>query len=215
MTPRAVHTWVEATATRLSQQAREAAGKSGAFALAQRSLLALASMTLISSCIVADPPTYTDPTQTRPELRAYLAKPPIYQVVSIQLPQVGIPSFTVPVRSEDNGERLLANFFLDFESTRVSPLGGQIIAPGTLNDPTDRSISFAWTTVNGASAGCHTITMVVAHESSFTTNPQTPDMDAAAKDAAIITWWVNVLASPTAPTSVVDCPSQQPVISTQ
>jgi len=174
-------------------------------------------MTAIGSCVVADPPTYTDPTQTAPELRGAQATPKIFQVVTIQLPQVGFPTFTVPMRSEDNGEQLFANFFLDYGSTRRVFLHGQPVSPGTLSDPSDRSISFSWQAIDPTrDAGCHTITALVAHQSSFTSDLQIPDT-AHASDVALLTWWVNVVPDPTsaAAVNIAECPSQQPVTTAQ
>ncbi len=189
--------------------------KSAAFSLAQRSLVALLGMTVVSSCIVADPPTYTDPVQTRPALNAFLATPVVFQQLVIQLPATTAPTFTVPVQSEDNGERLFANFFLDYQAQAAKaslfPLGEVNVPPASFNDDTDRSITFVWSGVNTPPPGCHTLTMIVAHESTYVLNTSTPDRALALKDAALMTWWLNLLPDPTItpPPTLVPCPSQQ------
>jgi len=214
VTLRAGQAPVGTTATPLSRPAPAAQEKKAAFGLARRSLLALSSMTLISSCVVADPPTYTDPTQTRPALNAFLATPPIFQVLTVQLPSTSTPTFTVPVRSEDNGERLIANFFIDYGSPTASFVGDVIVNPATFVDDSDRFITFVWQSLNSQLPGCHTMTLIVAHQSSYTRDTQTPDKNLALKDVALMTWWLNLLPDPTKETTVVGCPSQQPQVIT-
>jgi hypothetical protein len=164
-------------------------------------------MTLVASCIVADPPQYTDPLQTRPELAAYSAKPSVYQVVVIRTPSASSPSFTVPVRSEDQGEQLLVNFWRDYGTSSVKFIDSKFIAPSVYNDTSDREVSFSWNAVSADDNGCHTVSMVVAHLGSYTT-PQLLDTKKADTDAAIITWWVNVNPPADAPLTLIGCPSQ-------
>jgi len=176
--------------------------------LACESLLVLSIMTQVASCIVADPPQYTDPVQTRPELAVYSAKPSVYQVVVVQTPSASSPSFTVPVRSEDAGEQLLVNFWRDYGTSSKKFIDSKFIAASTYDDTSDRAISYTWTTVSLDDSGCHTFSMVVAHLDSYQT-PQVLDTKKADTDAALITWWVNVNPDPNALTTLSGCPSRQ------
>lgn len=217
MTPRVAKEGSASTATPLSRRARRLIGKRPGFGLAQQSLVAVLSMTVVSSCIVADPPTYTDPTQTRPALNAYSATPQVFQVLVIQLPTTTAPSFTVPVRSEDNGEGLNANLIVDYGSTNAFRAASTRVAPASFNDDTDRFITLTWAAVNQAAPGCHTVTLIVAHESTFPNDFDTLDPLLASKDAALLTWWLNLLPDSTKQqmtTTVVGCPSQQPTAMT-
>jgi hypothetical protein len=166
-------------------------------------------MTLVTSCVVADPPQYSDPLRTRPELSAYSAKPSVSQVVIVQTPSPATPTFKVPIRSEDAGETLLVNFWLDFGSARAKFINSQFVTPSTYSDTTDRFITFLWTNVSAADAGCHTFTMVVAHLSSFPTNPQELDPVKGEQDGALITWWVNVNPPADSLYNLISCPSMQ------
>jgi hypothetical protein len=204
----------QASATRLSRHSRAVPGKRALLSLAWPSLQWLSIMTLVSSCIVADPPTYTDPGVTRPELAAYGAKPPVYLVVVVQ--SSDMPTFSVPVRSEDAGDQLVANFYLDYGTSNATYLGNQLLPPSTYNDTSDREISFTWTTVAAFSTqsqkGCHSVSAVVAHFKSFSMNTQHIEPDVAERDAALITWWVNVNPDPGALTTLLNCPTQQQVV---
>jgi hypothetical protein len=161
-------------------------------------------MSLVESCVVADPPQYSDPVRTRPELSVYSALPAVSLVVVVPIPST--PTFKVPIRSEDAGETLLANFWLDYGSANPKFINSQFIPPSTYNDTTDRSITFPWTNVSTDDAGCHTFSMVVAHVSSFPMNPQELDVTRGAQDAALITWWVNVNPPTDSLYNLINCP---------
>jgi hypothetical protein len=194
-------------ATGLSRFLAATREKPGFLRLAWQSLAWLSIMTLVTSCVVADPPQYSDPVRTRPELSSYSAKPPISLVVIIPTPSPATPTFKVPIRSEDAGETLLANFWLDYGSAKQKFINSQFIPPSTYNDTTDRFITFLWTNVSADDAGCHTFSMVVAHVSSFPTNPQDLDPVKGDQDGALISWWVNVNPAADSLYNLVNCPS--------
>jgi hypothetical protein len=194
-------------ATALSRIARSVRKNRGLSRLAWQSLLWLSIMTLVTSCIVADPPQYTDPARTRPELSAYGAIPSVYQAVIIQTPSASTPSFSVPVRSEDVGEELNANFIEDYGASQKI-IYNLVIAPSTYDDTSDRKITFFWTSVSSEDTGCHTISILVAHRTSFPTSSFVLDPMKGDSDAAIITWWVNVNPVGGITTTLVGCPSQ-------
>ncbi len=153
-------------------------------------------MTLVASCIVADPPEYRVPGRTRPVLNVYSAVPPTTKVLLVFTPKPGMGQstavrFNVPIQSEDAGEYLRALFFLDYGTPGESKLLGQTIPPSTY-DNTGRSATLPWVPTR-VSAGCHFVTLVVAHTSSFQTNDDDHlDTAKADEDAALVTWTVNV-----------------------
>lgn len=195
-------------ATRLSRQARSRLANKGLLPLAWESLLWLSIVPLVTGCIVADPPQYQDALQTPPQLDVYGALPTISQIDVITTPAPVGPTFTVPVRSEDAGEDLNAVFFLDYGSASPQPLNIQTVSASTFND-TGRSISWSWT-VGTQYSHCHTISLVVAHRSSFQLHDSTQLIATKAKlDAAIVTWWVNINPPSDAQYSLVNCPTPQ------
>jgi hypothetical protein len=172
--------------------------------LARRSLLGGVVMLLASSCIVADPPEYQDPVQTRPVLDVYGANPSTSRVLVVSTAdQVPI---SVPVRSEDAGEDLSAHFYIDRGVVSGGlPQNAQTIAASTYADTT-REVTFTWKVPVLDAGPCHLLTLIVAHRSSFlSTDNDVLDKDKAGTDAAIINWWVNVNAM--TPSTLVNCPT--------
>lgn len=197
-------------ATRLSRLPLLIARNRRLLRLAWEPLLWFSIMTLVASCIVADPPQYTNPSQTRPELSAYSATPAVYQVLVIQSSLSSRPTFHVPVRSEDAGEKLIATLWRDYKSANPKFINGLKVPPSAYNDTSDRFIELSWTGLNSSDdKGCHTVSMVVAHDSSFPTNQLELDPMLGEKDAAIVTWWVNVDPPAGALYTLVGCPGPQ------
>ena len=165
---------------------------------------------LLGSCIVADPPEYRNPVQTRPLLNVYLAVPSTQQILVVDS-TLGT-KFTVPVRSEDNGEDLTALFFLDYQ---VHPGEFRLLSqniPASTYDNTDREATFTWKPM-GDHAGCHYISLIVAHRGSFQ-NVDGDHLDPAAgeRDAAIVSWIVNVGPTVGQENTLKDCPVSKPPV---
>ncbi len=172
-------------------------------------------MLFVESCIVADPPEYRAAVQTRPVLNTYSAVPLTTQVLTVY--QAPTPSkvptlFTVQVRSEDAGEPLRAVFFLDYQIKPSSDphqdgerfLISRTIAASTY-DNLGRTATYGWSPMT--TSGCHFITLIVAHESTFLQNDLVHlDQRYADDDAAILTWTVNV--DPSADMSLKNCPTK-------
>jgi len=193
-------------ATRLSRQTRDMREISGVFGLARRSLCLVVIMLSSQSCIVADPPEYRSPQQTRPVLNMYSAVPPAIYALVLSSAVANNPStsFTVQVRSEDAGEDLRALFFLDYQLPGQRKLGGKQISASTYLD-TGRDIHFEWVP-DKKDAGCHFASLVVAHTDSFLKETEDKlDPKKADDDAAIATWTVNV--DPPANFALENCPS--------
>ena len=194
-------------ATRLSRRIRDMREISGVFGLARRSLGLLSVMLFSQSCIVADPPEYRSPQQTRPVLNMYSAVPPATHtlVVSSQVQNNPPTAFTVQVRSEDAGEDLRALFFLDYQLPGQRKLVSKQITASTYLD-TGRDIRFDWSP-DKKDAGCHFLSLVVAHTDTFLNNIDDDKLDPkkADDDAAIATWTVNV--DPPADFALENCPS--------
>lgn len=174
-------------------------------------------MLFAEGCIVADPPEYRAPGQTRPVLNMYSAVPTATQALVIDAASPNLATnFTVQVRSEDAGEPLSASFFLDYQ---IDPnfdegvkgetnLSLQQLAASTY-DNEGRFFKYPW--VPGKEIkGCHFLTLIVAHSNRFLDNDQFHLNPATADDdAALATWTVNVVRTPADAGTLVNCPSRE------
>jgi hypothetical protein len=154
--------------------------------VALRSTLVAGLAFVTSSCLLAEPPE-RNPRQTPPILNLALAEPQITQLLVLSGPTVY--PFSIPVRSEDVGERvwfaLHSNYALGAaQSDRI--FGPESLEPSHLNDV--REITFPADLP--APAPCYQLTLLVCHESSFTTALGLCDKDLDLEDTALATWWV-------------------------
>ena len=197
------------TATALSGQEPVRGQARPLFRLARTSLVLASVMTLASGCIIADPPQYHDPLQTPPVLDLYQANPSVQNVVVVKSGQAASVSFVVPFRSEDAGEGLLAELYVDgvfsifttFDASSFNDLG--------------RSVKMALTVTPAIRPGCHTVTITIAHQSTWDTTsaPETLNLKKATYDAATATWWLNVDPPEGAELTLNNCP--KPVVQSQ
>ncbi len=114
--------------------------------------------------------------------------------------------FNVPVQSEDAGEALRALFFLDYGTPAQLKLVGKTI-PASTFDNMGRTATLDWVPIN-VTTGCHFVTLVVAHSSSF----QSIDDDhlepsKADDDASLVTWTVNMNPPTDGENTLPNCPS--------
>jgi hypothetical protein len=201
-------------ATRLSRHGSNE-GKIWALArLAWHSLLAASTMLVASSCILAPPPEYRDPVRSRPLLEVYKAVPSITDIVVWSTGMMAIP-FTIPVRSEDAGQDLIAYLVIDYGTgvATEKTLSSQRVPASTYDQ--SRPLQFSW--LPNTSPGCHVISLVVAHFDSFLLKDQFHlDPAKAGDDAAIVSWWANINPLNDAANTLANCPqSGLPKQSTQ
>ena len=197
-------------ATRLSRSARNLCKIRAVSALAWRSLVLLAMVLAESSCIVADPPEYQAPQRTRPLLNVYAAVPTATRALVVTTSPKVATRFTVEVQSEDAGEELRAVFFLDYQLPGEDSLGAKSI-PASTYDKT-RNITFDWFP-KASDAGCHFLSLVVAHRDSFLIAEDEDHLNpkAAEEDAAIVTWTVNIDPKD-AGNTLPNCPSRTTMV---
>src|SRR5262245_19369399 len=106
--------------------------------LALRSLCLSA---LSTGCLVADPPQYEEPATKPVCLHVAAATPLVGRVIVAESAPVTI-DFDVPIRSEDNGDRVAFGLLQDFgfpERTKEVFCSRTYIPPGTF-DETDRAL---------------------------------------------------------------------------
>ncbi|HET7539499.1 MAG TPA: hypothetical protein VFK05_06495 [Polyangiaceae bacterium] len=155
-------------------------------------------MVFVEGCIVADPPQYQTPLRTRPVLDVYGAQPTATHALYVytDTPTVQAPKFTVGVRSEDAGEPLRAVFFLDYQMPQRGTQRGEYklvskTIPASTYDNKDRVAEYTWTPMT--TKGCHYLSLVVAHRSSFLESDEDHlDPRYADEDAAIVTWTIGL-----------------------
>ena len=198
---------VAEAATALSGHAALGRRRAGIWGLARLSLLSAAIVLLASSCIVADPPEYQSPVRTRPVLDVYQASPTTSQVLVVN--HNDLVKISVPLRSEDAGEQLTGVFLVDYNAGSSGLLQNvQKIAASTYSNEA-RAVTLNWTVPSLPIAGCHLLSLIVAHESSFQANPSyVLNADAAIQDAAIISWWMNVDVKSGPVSTLENCPTQ-------
>ncbi|MEO8980149.1 MAG: hypothetical protein ABI548_11275 [Polyangiaceae bacterium] len=176
--------------------------------LARVSLFCGWIMLLASSCIVAGPPENRNPAQTRPTLDVYQATPSASRVLVVHTND--LVKISVPLRSEDAGEALRGVFLVDYNAGSLGLLqNSQDIAASTYADD-GRQVTLDWTVPSLPPPGCHLLSLIVAHDSSFGSNPNyVLKQDAANRDAAVINWWLNDLDAdgPNKISALGDCPT--------
>jgi hypothetical protein len=148
---------------------------------------------LCVGCVLADPPEHAEAEQTPPILFANQAVPSVYEVLNVS--QNDRITVNVPLRSEDVGEGLLAELYVDYSITGSQVLQKAIVVgPGTFEDR-QRAVGTYWDvpSING----CHQLTLAVTHNS----NLETRRLD----DIATVTWWVNVSDTEDGSTKMKDC----------
>jgi hypothetical protein len=162
-----------------------------------------------TGCIVAAPPEYEEPKRTPPILDLYSAKPFTGAVISVdrlENPPVKV-EWKVPVRSDDQGEGLFWVQYVDrtFLGEAVTSFAD---VPASTMDDTTRYVQGSWVPDSHFSKGCHTLSIVIAHNTSWNRVVH-PPLLLDPSDAALGTWWLNLDPAPgTDPNTLVHCPSR-------
>jgi hypothetical protein len=153
------------------------------FDLARLSLV-LGAQSMLSGCLVEDPPPYTPPTQTPPRINLRLAEPAADRIILVDK---GDPiTFRIPVTSEDVGDSLTAAMFLDEATT---PIPNFVEIPGSTLDDVDRRIEIVYPGLAEVDFGCHRIKIRVSH----TKNLKLLGEPINQADVAEAYWWMNVI----------------------
>jgi hypothetical protein len=162
-----------------------------------------------AGCLVSDPPQYEEPGITPPFLDLVAATPLPGRIIAREFQNGDAVPFDVPFRSEDNGESLRFAMYRNFSfAAGLSPdqiiIHPRTLPPGTF-DETDRAIRFD--AEIKASAGCHQLTLLVAHTSSWDETIVRPHPLRSIGDTAMATWWLNYYLPGQDPSQLVDCPT--------
>jgi hypothetical protein len=190
------------SATRLSWFGAHFLARTGAFWGLARLSLTAALLSMLSGCLIDDPPPLVAPQQTPPRLDYTKASPGLDQIMNIKQGEV-IP-FKMPVTSEDAGDDLLAVLLFDYDGLYGLPLTvGSFLPASTLADTNPRELGISWTVIGGIEPGCHRITLRVTHVG----NIRTTIFDLVDQsDLAEAYWFANVNVTPQNAGSAVKCP---------
>jgi hypothetical protein len=165
-------------------------------------LFPAAASALSSGCLVADAPDYGGPQQTPPHIESSTITPSPYALLTV-VENMSAQPFTFKVYSEDAGEELVTAFFRDYTLVDEDPLDDRPHPPSTLDQPRTISVPIQ---LNVIPDGCHQLTALVMHESTWDRATDRPDPGKAAHDATSITWWLNVRPNRDDPATLFDCP---------
>jgi len=170
--------------------------------LARLSLVALA-LSMLSGCLVDDPPPLIAPGQTPPRLDTTRALPGQDQIIVKNSGE--LIEFKVPVTSEDAGDPLYANLLFDYGGDGTVPdFLYSVPMPASTLDDKKREFKLPWTVRKGVAPGCHRFTLRVTHLSNI--NAEHPEQAIDKADLAQAFWFANINVSPEDANSLVDCP---------
>lgn len=186
--------------------------------MARKSLSRLVLMATLGSaaggCIVADPPQYEEPARTPPILDLANAQPFLFDVILFDRNDNQQANdeihFHVPVRSDDQGDELIAALWVDYGYAGQFFTDVWRFIPDSTFDDLSRSIDMDYRVADRppARSGCHQLTIFVAHESNFNQEIFLPDFAKAAGDIAFATWWMNLDPDPADPYTLEQCPNR-------
>jgi hypothetical protein len=155
----------------------------------------MALLSMLPSCLIDDPPPYTPPDRTPPRLDYHKASPALDQLVTAAADD--LLTFEIPVASEDAGEPLTAQFFVDNQFLEYLPI------PASTQDDTSRKASFSFTVLD-ALVGCHRFKIRVAHTFNLRGGNVPP---ADTNDVAEAYWWANIGLPPGEQGMLATCPT--------
>jgi hypothetical protein len=168
--------------------------------LARLSLSLGIMASLAAGCVVSDPPEYGLAKRTPPFLDLNGADPKVFERLDVQ--PGSVRALTVPFRSEDAGDSLIAQLYLDYNISinevpqeRLQAFNN--LQPSTLDDEAKRTVDFNWNVP--VTKGCYQLTMVLTHSQNL---DRAKPIDFS--DVAFAIWWVNVGDSDSS--NLVNCP---------
>jgi hypothetical protein len=154
---------------------------------------------LLTAGCLSPPPEYETPTQIPPFIIRAGVTPHLDQFHVVEPRQT--LALGVPFRSEDLEEAVEAQVLLDSEPgfPPVFDIDNVIISPSTLDQVRTVDLPVA---VPRQFTGCHTLTMVLTHESN-TQGSGVRDIERA----AWVTWWLDIRENrDDPPSSIENCP---------
>lgn len=141
-------------------------------------------------CIVADPPEYTERQSTRPHVVINASDPPTLYPIRLSVPGMG-KQFTITIESEDAGEDLVLAFFVNYGRPGAFHYKSFRFAGST---SLTKQAPFVLEATRSLTDGCHSLTMLAMHESSWDGINQVPYPSRLSDDVSFTHWqlYVNV-----------------------
>jgi hypothetical protein len=159
-------------------------------------------------CLVSEPPEYEEPSLTPPFLDMISATPlPGRIIVRHRNQNELLIKFDVPFRSEDAGEPIWFALHRNYTFGTSTPVVASQKLPAGTFDETDRSIRFDWNINSNLEAGCHQLTLLVSHDSTWVLAESRPDLIRGIGDSAMATWWLNFDPPEGGANSLENCPT--------
>lgn len=164
----------------------------------------LLACAMTEGCLVAAPPDFEDPSPDRPNVAVGLVVPAPWQILPVERNGPHI-LFTIPFKANDAGEKVIAQFWLNWGLAGERSLDQRSWEPQA---DLEHQISWTWNPNLSVPEGCQQLTVIITHESNISDSSPIKPIDPAL--TASITWWLNVDADPMAPNSLVNCPGSAP-----
>lgn len=192
------------SATRLSWLASPRPRRLGRFWGLARLSLGVASISMLSGCLVDDPPPLVAPKKTKPFLDNSNIHPGVDQLIVTNSGE--LVTFTIPVKSEDAGDPLFAILLFDYtpDSDMVEQ-AGSVPMPASTFDDTNRVVSIPVSVRPGITPGCHRYTLRVTHQSNLVKGHSDRVINKA--DLAEAFWLANINVPPENAGQLVNCPN--------
>ncbi len=167
--------------------------------LAWRSLISVGIGSLLAGCLVAEPPSPSNPEQTPPMINN------TFPLVTQITPVTGTSyEFSVGFRSEDRGDPVFGLLYRNSSLEGEEFLSLDFERPSTFADTT-RRLAISYKVPSRAElSGCQQVTMVVTHSQNLTDDQPREPISRA--DVALASWWVHVNPDPDRPDDFGTCP---------
>jgi hypothetical protein len=144
-----------------------------------------------TGCIIAEAPEYGEPQRTPIFMSDPTPSPANLQLLVTTTPPLAT-SFQVTVRSEDAGDRLHSALYVDYKHRppKQSLMEHHSHPASTFSIPRPITYLVSPESLFFTGAVCHSLTLMVMHESSWDDTAQVPK--GAPEDLAQMTWFVSV-----------------------
>lgn len=172
--------------------------------LARRSLFSVGIGSLLAGCLVAEPPSPSNPERSLPMIDFRNTVPLVTQITSVRGPTP--QAFSVGVRSEDRGDAVYGLLYRNYSLEGEEYLTFDFVPASTFADA-DRTLIVQWNVPERVIlSGCQQITMVVTHESNVERLPSGERGPRSPTQVALATWWLHVNPDPDRPDDLGVCP---------
>jgi hypothetical protein len=167
------------------------------------SVLSFGALLTVPGCLIPEASESTPPARTPPFIIYDGMSPEPHRVKPLVQNQAEALSISFEVLSEDAGEPLVGALSYDFNAGGAQ-LKDQDYPPSTLAEP--RGITMTLHVRNLIPVGCHVLTLLLMHRSSYDSGAEKPH-DNAWDDVAMVNWVVSV-SSPDVEVDprLLDCP---------